>query len=75
MNMISGDPSMFSYHQDGKLTGIVCIHVDDLLILGNESFKQVLTRKLFTALQFFKLEQNKFLYLGCEIEKNKSGFP
>ena len=32
MKEVSGDPGMFTKHQDGKLTGIVCSHVDDLFM-------------------------------------------
>ena len=73
MKTVSGDPALFSYHQAGKLSGLVCVHVDDLLVLGNESFKQVLRNKLFSVLHFSKVEQDKFVYLGCEIEKIQNG--
>ena len=44
-----------------------------MLVLGNESFKQVLRNKLFSVLHFSKVEQDKFVYLGCEIEKIQNG--
>ena len=38
MIVLSGDPAIFTKHEDGKLTGMVCIHVDDILMTGNEIF-------------------------------------
>ena len=38
-----------------------------------KSFKKSVTEKLFNFFQFSKVENNKFKYLGCDIEKLKSG--
>ena len=38
MNKVSGDPGMFTMQFDGKLVGIVCCHVDDLFMAGNDDF-------------------------------------
>jgi hypothetical protein len=56
-----------------KLVGIVCCHVDDLLIAGNDSFYRNVVEKLFKLFLFSKVEQKKFKYLGCEIEKQNNG--
>ena len=54
---------------DGKLIGMVCTHVDDLLLCGNDIFKKIISEQLFKIFKFSKVEHNKFTYLGCQIEK------
>jgi hypothetical protein len=73
LKQVSGDPAMFTFHQDGKLVGIVCIHVDDLLMMGNTYFHQLVPQNLFKLFKFSKVEKRKFKYLGCQIEKCQNG--
>ena len=73
MKDVSGDPGMFTMHKDGKLTGIVCSHVDDLFMAGNVNFKSSVVEKLLKLFQFSKVERKKFKYLGCEVEKLNNG--
>ena len=56
-------------HSDGKLIGMICIHVDDVLILGNKTF----ARNLFNTFKISKVEKDKFKYHGCKIEKVGNG--
>ena len=73
MKEVSGDPGMFTKHQNGKLTGIVCSHVDDLFMAGNETFNSSVVGNLLKLFQFSKVEKKKFKYLGCEVEKLENG--
>lgn len=73
MRAVSGDSALFTKHKDGKLIGLVCVHVDDLFMAGNSDFKRAIIEKLLTHFQFSKVETNKFTYLGCEIEKLANG--
>ena len=73
MKQLSGDSAVFTCHVDGKLSGIVCIHVDDLLLMGNSWFKKTVIKKLFQQFRFSKVEYKKFKYLGCQIEKHTDG--
>ena len=73
MKVLSGDSALFTKHENGKLIGLVCIHVDDLLMAGNNRFRSVITKKLFRHFKFSKMEESKFKYLGCQIEKLPSG--
>ena len=70
---VSGDSALFTFHKDGKLRGLVCLHVDDLLLLGRDSFMDLVQQKLFKLFKFSKVEKDKFKYLGCEIEKHENG--
>jgi hypothetical protein len=45
MKGVSGDPALFTMHMDGKLVGLICSHVDDLLICGNAAFKKTVFAK------------------------------
>ena len=73
LKQVSGDPAMFTYHKDGKLQGIVCLHVDDLLLMGKECFKNMVPLQLFNMFKFSKVEENQFKYLGCQIQKQRNG--
>lgn len=73
MKVLSGDSAIFTMHKNAKLIGLVCIHVDDIFMSGNEKFKQLVKSKLSTLFQFSKIEEGKFKYLGCEIEKLGNG--
>ena len=59
LRQVSGDPAMFTFHQDGKLAGIVCLHVDDLLLMGNNYFLQHVPQKLFQLFSVFKSGERK----------------
>jgi hypothetical protein len=41
--------------------------------MGKESFKKKVPEKLFKMFKFSKVDKKKFKYLGCEIEKAKTG--
>ena len=70
---VSGDPALFTFHKDGKLKGMVCLHVDDLFVAGNPKFKTNFLKEMTETFQFSKVETNKFKYLGCEVEKLSNG--
>ena len=73
MKVLSGDSAIFTMHEDAKLIGLVCLHVDNIFMLGNQTFKQLVKNKLARMFQFSKIEERKFKYLGCEIEKLGNG--
>ena len=73
MREVSGNSALFTMHIDGTLIGLVCSHVDDLLMAGNEKFKTILSDKVLKMFKFSKVEWNKFKYLGCQVEKLQNG--
>ena len=73
MREVSGEPGLFTMHKDDNLVGLICSHVDDLFIGGNEYFKANVVKKLFAQFKFSKVEEKKFKYLGCEVEKHENG--
>ena len=36
------DPALFYLHKGGKLSGIICCHVDDFLHAGDEYLEQIM---------------------------------
>ena len=46
MKVVSGDPGLFTMHHNGKFVGLICVHVDDLLMAGNDVFKRLVVTKL-----------------------------
>ena len=74
LKALSGDSAFLTFHIKGKLVGFVCLHVDDLLMAGNLQFEKTVVTKLMETFKFSKLEQSKFDYLGCQIEKLSSGY-
>ena len=73
MREVSGNSALFTMHSDGKLIGLVCSHVDDLFMAGNNRFKKIVAEKILNMFQFSKVEHNSFKYLGCEVQKEKNG--
>ena len=70
---VSGNTALFTMHDEGKLIGLVCSHVDDLLMAGNQRFKKLVSDQILKSFLFSKVEWNKFKYLGCEVTKLDNG--
>ena len=49
--MSKGDPSIFYYHKNDKLSGLIAIHVDDFLWSGDEFFNEHIIPQLSKNLQ------------------------
>lgn len=60
------DPAMFFLHTNGKLSGIICCHVDDFLHAGNECLERIMASllKRFVA---GKVEEGNFNYIGFKV--------
>ena len=60
MKTLSGDQAFFTMHKNGKLIGFVCVHVDDLLMSGNDLFNKLIINNLLKQFKFSKIEKQKF---------------
>ena len=67
LHKVHADGALFCYVKDGKLQGIFASHVDDFLLMGNETFKKDVEEKLQDIFKFSKVEENAFKYCGCKI--------
>lgn len=65
------DPAMFFLLNRGKLSGMVCCHVDDFLHAGDEHLEKIMVnlRKRFIA---GKVEERNFYYIGFRIIQESS---
>ena len=64
------DPTLFYLHKGGKLSGIICCHVDDFLHTGDEYLDQIMVnlRKRFVA---GKVEEGNFNYIVFKVAQNR----
>ena len=60
------DPAMFFLRNTGKLSGIICCHVDDFLHAGDEHIEKIMVnlRRRFVA---GKVEERSCNYIGFRI--------
>ena len=63
-------PALFYWHREGKLEGIFLIHVDDFLWAGSVNFQKDVIAPLRLKFHFGKEMNNKFRYIGHDIEQD-----
>ena len=67
------DPGLFYWHSDGKIHGIITIHVDDLLWGGTKLFEEVVINAFKQRFKIGKECCTAFKYLGLQIiQENNS---
>ena len=61
------DPALFVYHENNKLQGIICAHVDDFIYGGNKLFNEQIRniKKITIGTE----NEIKFAYLGLNIQQ------
>ena len=64
------DPALFYWHRQGKLEGIFLMHVDDFLWAGSVNFQKDVIAPLRLKFHFGKEMNNKFRYIGLDIEQD-----
>jgi hypothetical protein len=67
------DPSVFVYKQGNKLLGLVLLHVDDFLHIGNAEFYSQVMDKIRSTFSAGKIERNVFRYVGLDINQQRMG--
>ena len=73
LHKVHSDGALFTYVKDGKLQGLIAIHVDDLMMAGNKRFQIDVEEKLQEFFKFSKVERNSFTYCGCYIVSKEDG--
>ena len=66
------DPAVFTFSLDGELRGIIALHVDDFLHIGESIFKDKVIRYIRTVFMAGETNCGDFNYLGLEINQSKS---
>ena len=62
-----GDEAFFYYHKDGKLQGILSMHVDDFQGAGTKVFNKDIMEGLEKAFKISKKEIKDFKYTGVQV--------
>ena len=70
MRMCSVDSAVFYYIHDGKLEGVVCMHVDDIFWAGTTRFSEAVITPIHRKFKVGSGNVGKFKYIGLEIKGN-----
>ena len=68
------DDAFFYWINDGKLEGIMAIHVDDFVYAGTNRFRELLFNSVLKEFDVGECQESEFTFLGLEIcqnDKNK----
>ena len=65
---VTGDDAMYTYHnENGKLSGLVCLYVDNFNSAGTKEFHNKVTNLLQKRFTFGKREERSFRFTGLDI--------
>ena len=67
------DPALFLWHDEGRLVGIIAVHVDDFLWSGTKQFENIVIGKLRNTFKIGKEDSQSFKYLGLDIVHTSDG--
>ena len=67
------DNAIYVYRVQGKLAGILGLHVDDFLYCGLEQFHTAVINSLLQAFVMGEVERRRFSYVGWQLEQSKAG--
>ena len=65
------DDSLFYWHKDDKLQGLICCHVDDFFRGGTKNFEESVISVLKKTFKTSQEEFENFKYLGLHIEQKQ----
>jgi len=65
-----GDPACLIFHVDGKFVAFALIHVDDILIGGEEEFTNNLLMQIKERFRVSKDQIDKFVYTGMSVRSD-----
>ena len=73
MKMSIYDEALFYYKEDGHLCGLIALHVDDFLHVGNKRFEETVIYKIKELFEISQEHDQFFNYLGLEIAQTSEG--
>ena len=73
MTVSSLDLALFHYQDHGNFSGIMCIHVDDVLFAGDERFFNRVVSPIMKSLKVGEISERSFRYIGVNIEEGGDG--
>ena len=73
MDQVTGDEATYYCRVNGKLEGIIVLHVDDFLTLGSDLFFSSVVENLKRKFKFSKIEKKSFRFCGIDINVTSEG--
>ena len=73
MEVSSYDESFMFWNSQGKLSGIMAIHVDDLMLSGNKAFENYVICGLKKKFRLSTEAEVEFVYTGLDIKQTSLG--
>ena len=73
MKMCALDLAMFYYQKNNQLSGVLCIHVDDLLFAGTDDFLSTIFASILKRLRIGSTSENSFKYIGVNLDETEQG--
>ena len=68
-----GDECMIYFHHEGKLAGLICLHVDDFKGAGKDWFKTNIMDAIEKNFKISKRETEEFKYTGIDVARKEDG--
>ena len=72
MKELTGDAACMMMHKNGRLIGVVCIHVDDLVYAGTPEFDSIVMEPLMKTFNISKVESREFKFCGMDIKQHSN---
>ena len=67
------DKAVFYLIKDNKLVGIIALHVDDFLHIGDDYFNKTILPKILSVFKVGKSETRSFMYTGFQLKQDEGG--
>ena len=62
------DPALFFHIHKGELTGLICVHVNDLLWAGSCEFEKDVITRIYEKFQVGSAGRASFQYVGISVQ-------
>ena len=73
MEKVIGDDAVFYFREDDKVHGVILLHVDDFLTVGDSIFFEKVVEKVKQRFTFGKIEKDEFRFTGIDIKFHQDG--
>ena len=67
------DKAAFRYYKNDQFEGLLVIHVDDILIAGDDKFHSEVVERLLTKFKIGKRNKGDFRYVGIDVHQSDIG--
>ncbi len=67
------DQALFTFYSGNRLSGVLTVHVDDILFGGEDDFHKLVVSKIKSTFAIGCEDDTNFKYLGLEVNQSESG--